>query len=127
MESGVVRTYYNNGQLCSECFQLNYKNEGEMKGYYKNGKLSLVCNYIDGLRYGEWKSYNEDETLSEEGLYYKDKKIGKWYSYFEGSMNHIIEYIDNEERVYNSDNKIIIIGKNIDGINGEYTYFNDDD
>ena len=44
----VKRTYYKNGTLSSEYFEINGKKEGEFKSYYENGQLGTICMYIDG-------------------------------------------------------------------------------
>ena len=42
----VVRTYYESGELESECFEINDKKNGEYKSYHPNGKLYVSCSEI---------------------------------------------------------------------------------
>ena len=44
----VKRTYYESGELESECFEINGKKNGEYKEYYEDGQLYIICSYIDG-------------------------------------------------------------------------------
>jgi len=46
----VISTYYTNGELKEEYFELNGKKEGNHKIYNDNGQLEEEVNYIDGLR-----------------------------------------------------------------------------
>ena len=44
----VIKTYYDTGQLRSEVFVIDGKENGESKYYHKNGQLKLIQFYIDG-------------------------------------------------------------------------------
>ena len=44
----IKRTYYESGELKSECFMINGKKYDEYKHYYKNGQLWKIVTYIDG-------------------------------------------------------------------------------
>jgi antitoxin component YwqK of YwqJK toxin-antitoxin module len=56
----LKRTYYADGELKSEVFEINGKKEGELKIYYKNGQIMISCNYINGYINGEYKEYYEN-------------------------------------------------------------------
>jgi antitoxin component YwqK of YwqJK toxin-antitoxin module len=44
----IKRTYYDNGELESECFVINGVKNGEYKIYYPYGELVESCNYENG-------------------------------------------------------------------------------
>ena len=48
----VKRTYFESGQLESECFEINGKKNGEEKTYHENGQLLCICSYIDNKKNG---------------------------------------------------------------------------
>lgn len=57
MKNGLIKEYYGNEQLYSECVYINGKRNGLYKLYYDNGQLYIECNYINGKRNGFYKSY----------------------------------------------------------------------
>jgi len=62
-KDGVIKTYYNNGQLESEA---NYKNgelDGSYKVWYKDGQLKGEANYKNGKKEGVCKDWNESGKL----------------------------------------------------------------
>jgi antitoxin component YwqK of YwqJK toxin-antitoxin module len=46
----VKRTYYMNGELESEVFEINGKRNGEYKSYHENGELHVICSYENGIK-----------------------------------------------------------------------------
>ena len=65
-KEGLVKTYYENGDLRAEA---NYKNgnlEGFVRYYYENGNLSSEENYKNGKLDGLSKTYYENGNLDSE-------------------------------------------------------------
>lgn len=99
-ETGVVKTYYDNGNIAREMEYVNGELEGDYKifyedgaifntltysmgllngtdiEYYKNGKVKREVGYLFGDYHGPTKVYYEDGTLKEEVPYKLDKKHG---------------------------------------------------
>ena len=48
--TGVVRNFYDNGQLKSEVFICNGEKEGEYKTFYQNGQLWEYSFYVNGIK-----------------------------------------------------------------------------
>lgn len=90
--TGIVKKYYDNGQLHVETKVRNgkavrgkvyYKNgrllldapssfgEGKTKAYYENGNLMTEGYFKNGKQEGLWKAYNMNGVLVKEG-YFKD-------------------------------------------------------
>jgi len=50
--AGIIKTYYDRGQLKEEYFENDGKKEGKYKLYHKSGQLWEICNYDDGKKMG---------------------------------------------------------------------------
>lgn len=64
-QDGLVKKYYNNGNLKSEINYINNIREGNAKFYYENGNLKEELNYDNGKVDGLVKEYREDGKLRE--------------------------------------------------------------
>ncbi len=79
---GVVKWYYENGNV----FQIiNYKNGilfGDRKVYFENGKLKSETTYKNGKIDGAWKEFYETGISFETGFYEKGEKEGHWKTFY---------------------------------------------
>ncbi len=91
---GVVKWYYENGNVFQ---QVNYKNGilfGDRKVYFENGKLKNETAYKNGKMDGGWKEYFENGKMKENGSYEKGEKEGLWKIYYEnGKIKEEGEYV----------------------------------
>ena len=78
--TGVVKSYYDNGNLKLEGNFKDGKYEGLGKGYYENGNLKVEGNFKDGKEEGLEKRYYENGNLKGE-INYKDGKAVSGYMY----------------------------------------------
>ncbi len=99
--SGIIKSYYSNGQLATEhdyvegksngLYKLYYPNgkifsertdnydltNGIMNVYYENGQLQSFYNYKDDNLHGPYKEYNDKGIVTEEGNYYNSNPNGE--------------------------------------------------
>ncbi len=106
----IKREYYENGELKSEVYYLNYKKEGEFKEYYENGQIHVICNYLDGKLCGEYKLYSKSEVcsiqkLKEKIIYSNNGKILEKKEYYRSQG----EYTDQVHILskYSSEGKLV--------------------
>ena len=93
--TGIVKSYYYNGNLREEVNFKNGKQEGLSKAYYKNGNLKAEGNFKDGKLEGLSKFYYDNGNLKEE-VNFKDGKLeglGKEY-YNNGNLESEVNYKD---------------------------------
>jgi antitoxin component YwqK of YwqJK toxin-antitoxin module len=79
--NGIYKSYWKNGQLCTEVNYIDDIMNGIKKSYFPNGQLEEELNYIDGKKNGIYKSYWENGQLEEEVNYIDGLK--------QGYINHI--------------------------------------
>ena len=65
---GLVKEYYDNGELEFKGEYLNGKRNGKGKEYYDNGILDFEGEYLDGKWNGKGKEYYDKDKLKYEGL-----------------------------------------------------------
>jgi len=78
---GTRKVYFENGKLKNETTYVNGKIDGEWKDYHENGKLKESGTYEKGEKEGIWKIYSENGKLKEEGKYVFDRKVDVWKTY----------------------------------------------
>ena len=89
--TGIIKSYYDNGNLK---FEVNYKDgkgNGIVKIYYPNGNLESEANFKDGKKEGLFKGYYENGNIRIEGNYKDDKLEGLSKRYYENG-NLIAQY-----------------------------------
>ena len=100
--TGMVETYYENGNLRNK---VNYK-DGEPKGliewYYENGQLEKKGNYKEGLREdGLWEFYYKNGQLSSKGNWKDNNPDGLWEEYHRnGQLSYKYNYKDGKKDVF---------------------------
>lgn len=79
----LKRTFYDSGELRSECFEINGNKNGICKIYYKEGILKIQCNFIDNKLNGEFLRYNKDNIIKEICYYTNNVLCGSYLIYYE--------------------------------------------
>ena len=54
---GLIKVYYETGEIKEERFYLNGKREDVWKTYHKSGKINTKGKYRDGEKVGVWKTF----------------------------------------------------------------------
>lgn len=98
MFEGVVKEYYENGDIKSETPYQGGKRNGELRIYYQGNKLKSSQNYVYHKREGEGKKYYPNGTLQEKFVYKNDKREGVRQEF---SKQGMLTY----ETMYKSDKK----------------------
>jgi antitoxin component YwqK of YwqJK toxin-antitoxin module len=63
--NGMIRTYWPNGQINKEYFQINGNIEGVRKSYFSNGKIAEIKNFVNGIPHGECRVYYYSDTSTD--------------------------------------------------------------
>jgi len=105
-KDGLVKEYFSDGQLKSECHYKAGVREGHCKEWWPNGKLSTdglangsmkwyselghlaaVGNMINGKRNGLWKVCDwQDSTFCTTGHFRDEEEFGKWTSFHSNGL-----------------------------------------
>jgi len=80
IKDGLVRQWYDNGQLLIIGMMKNGKEEGEWKLYHMNGKLAMLYTFVDGRESGLGRQWREDGSLDLMEIYGdRSKKASIFY------------------------------------------------
>jgi antitoxin component YwqK of YwqJK toxin-antitoxin module len=92
---GIVRNYYNSGQVSEEAQWAYGQKQGPWKQYYQTGATRLSAHYRDDLLNGSYKVYFADGTLKIKGELLDSRSHGTW-SYYDESGEELIslEYLN---------------------------------
>lgn len=118
--NGLIKTYYNNGQLGSEYAMKNGLYEGPYKRLHSNGKPWVEANYLHDKIDGNYKAYYENGQVRFDANYHFGRLNGKLKkyskkgvllleeSYVEGVMHGDAKYYDQNGKLlytltYNDD------------------------
>lgn len=109
---GVVKEYYENGQLkFTAPYQKGYKN-GLEQNFYPNGKLQSDYTYVQGVLTGPYHSYFANGQLYEKGTYQDDELNGTYeqfyangilsfqYTYKASQLDGPYKEFDSQGRIY---------------------------
>lgn len=119
--TGVVTSYYPNGNKSISCQYINGAITGERLNYNPDGKLSSDENFESGYRTGPQKYYYDGDTaLKEVDNYYYGEADGIWkYYYKNGTVEHEEPYIlgslEGPCRYYDEDGNLL---KTVDYLSG---------
>ena len=107
------RTYYPNGELATEVFEIYNIKEGIFKSYHINisniselfnntntnsNQICIICYYVDNKINGEYKSYYKSGDLSSICYYIDDKIQGEYKKFYQnGQLEKIGNYVDGKE------------------------------
>ena len=97
--TGIIKLYYENGNLESESNFKDGKQEGLSKLYYENGDLESEGNYKDGKGEGLAKEYYENGNIRIEGNYKDGKKEGHFKEYYENGYL-MAQYYYKDGKIY---------------------------
>jgi len=86
---GERKVFFKNSKLKSQAFYKNGEMDGDWKEFYENGKMKEIGVYEKGEKEGYWKTYYSNGKLKEEGKYVFDKKIDVWKTnYYDGTLEN---------------------------------------
>jgi antitoxin component YwqK of YwqJK toxin-antitoxin module len=123
--TGIVETFWDNGQLWVRGNYIDGKQDGLHENYYENGQLWSRGNYVDGKRDGLSEEFYENGQLRSRGNYVNGERDGLWdgfdregretYAgeYIYGEMFDDIEVVKNENgqlesKIYNRDGEEVV-------------------
>jgi hypothetical protein len=97
-DSGIIRTYYENGKLEEEYFQINGKEEGLYTRYFTTGYKIRTCEYVDGKKNGLSVEYHDhSDDIFYKCFYHDDIKVGEAIFYHKnGTIDNICKYENNK-------------------------------
>lgn len=72
---GAWYAYHKNGNLCTEAYYVDGKEEGDYKVYHDNGIPYYAGKYKNGMKTGVWKFYGEDGKLMYTETYRNGQKV----------------------------------------------------
>ncbi len=84
---GVVKNYYDNGNVTEETFYKEGKKHGTSKIYTEEGILIEDVIYVDGKLNGLGKYYDLKGVIKEKGMYENGARKGKWEYYIDGEVS----------------------------------------
>lgn len=61
--TGVVKNYYEDGKLLSECLYRGSRQHGLYTSYYANGKMKEQGEYVANKKHKEWKEFDEEGNV----------------------------------------------------------------
>ena len=108
---GIIKQFYNNGNLFRESEYLFGLMNGKGKEYYENGKVFFEGEYLNGLKNGKGKIFNDKGELKFEGEFfnnwiiegkvYLNKKLEYEGKYLYNRKFHGKGYDENSNIIYN--------------------------
>jgi antitoxin component YwqK of YwqJK toxin-antitoxin module len=84
---GVVKNYYDNGNLTEETYYKDGKKHGTSKIYTESGILIEDVNYENGKLNGLAKYFDIKGVIKEKGMYADGERKGKWEFYIDGEIS----------------------------------------
>jgi antitoxin component YwqK of YwqJK toxin-antitoxin module len=84
---GVVKNYYDNGNLTEETYYKDGKKHGTSKIYTESGILIEDVNYENGKLNGLAKYFDIKGVIKEKGMYAYGERKGKWEFYIDGEIS----------------------------------------
>jgi ubiquinone/menaquinone biosynthesis C-methylase UbiE len=88
--TGLVINYYLNGKKLEEARMVRGVPEGMMRRWYQNGQVQLEREYKAGKMDGMDREYYEDGTLWKEGRFAADSAEGAWKAWFPNGRVQLI-------------------------------------
>ena len=98
--TGIIKSYYENGNLKSEDNFKDDKQEGLSKEYYENGNLKVEANFKDGKQEGLFKEYYENGNIRMETNFKDDKFEGLFKLYYENGYLIAEHYYKDGKIIY---------------------------
>jgi antitoxin component YwqK of YwqJK toxin-antitoxin module len=92
LKTGVWKTWYDNGVLCSIC---KYDKKGNLtekkETYFKNGNLETRATYANNVLNGAYAEFYENGKPRSKGAYKNGKRSGEWMEWDQD--NHLVKKI----------------------------------
>jgi antitoxin component YwqK of YwqJK toxin-antitoxin module len=82
MYVGLVKYFYENGQIFQKVYYNEGKPEGKFSEFYDTGELKRTGKYQNGLREGSWKVYYKSGKIQQKGKYKEGEKRGIWKTFY---------------------------------------------
>lgn len=79
--NGILRTYFDNGQVRRETPAVNGQEQGPGTVYHENGRVAETRNFMDGQLHGIAKTYDAKGNLTSEIPYVHGQYHGEWKRY----------------------------------------------
>ena len=87
LEDGAYESYYSNGQLHERFMHKKGKLHGLVEEYHENGQLDHKCTYKSGVKVGTYESYHFNGQLESRSFYNEQgDSIGVWLRYDENGQ-----------------------------------------
>jgi|GEM_PF-803524 antitoxin component YwqK of YwqJK toxin-antitoxin module len=117
---GMIKYYYESGELSEETPVINGKINGVEKCYYENGKLKSESSHTDDIEIGTRKVYYETGVLKAEYPYSQGKVNGVSKGYYEnGKIRYETPYVNDSvigiAKHYYESGKLMYESANIKG------------
>ena len=100
--TGIVESYYENGQLEKKGnYKEGLREDGLWEFYYKNGQLLEKGNFKDGRKDGTWEYFYKNGQLSSKGNWKDNNPDGLWEEYHKnGQLSYKYNYKDGKKDVF---------------------------
>lgn len=96
--SGDFKSYYPDGKIKIEMTLIDGMKDGVVKVYFENGELNEIRSFKKNIMHGDWITYNENKIKVAEAHYIDGKKHGKWFIWDDGgSLIYELEYTMGEK------------------------------
>jgi len=101
---GLIKEYYENGQIKSEMYYKSGNLDGPATEYYENGQVYIQESYKDGELDGESFNFNEDGSLRSKAVYKNGELVG---DIVQGGVGSVVagEVPDTEETSVPAENE----------------------
>ena len=109
--SGVWRSWYENGQMRSECFFAGPKQERVMTFWFANGQRRLQGPAKDGVRCGHWRVWYENGQLAEEGEFVGSRREGAWQAWSKDGQHAFVRTYKHDVRIEEREGLLTPAGK----------------
>jgi len=111
--NGLVKEYYQNGNLMMKAVFIGDKVEGMLNSYYENGQLMTAWNFKDNKQDGLCLTYDKTGKLKEEGYYKAGKRNGLYRLYnangtIKGEGIYEADRRNGIERLYDENGKVLV-------------------
>ena len=93
-ETGVVRSFYDNGKVSREMEYVRGEVTGIYKSYYYSGQLMYETNYQAGEYHGKTTEYYPNGNLKSEEIYHFGELHGPSRQFYEnGQLKKVVNYV----------------------------------
>jgi len=79
---GIVKFYYENGNLLKKVGYKNNVLHGIQREYFESGELKTLFKFKNGKEDGVWKSFHKSGKIKTKGKYKDGEKVGVWKTFY---------------------------------------------